>query len=563
MAALAMERRETMPRREPFDACVIGTGAGGGVMLQELTRAGFDVVALERGPQLDATQFMSDDELSVVIRDELFSPGQVETWRPDESTEAISGRFNMIAWCVGGTITHWAAWAWRFRPDELKVLSTEGPLAGASLADWPVDYAEMEPWYQRAEWELGVSGTGGANPFEGAREKDYPNPAHPPRATTGFVERGAKNLGYTSFPVPMAINSQAYDGRPPCMYGGACQQYGCPIHAKGTTFSIHVPRALATGRLDLRANARATEILLDANGRARGVRYLDAAGNEQEVRARRVIVAAGTLGTPHLLLMSKSGAFAQGLANSSGLVGRNLMFHHFAAVNFTVDAEARGFTGVEAQVAIDDLHPSDSKRGFIRGGVIADGNALNKQPLAWAFQGLGGQGRGWGAGFKQRLGDFPRTVPLVAILEDLPMESNRVDLDPNVKDAQGLPAPRITHNQHPNDIAMNRWFQAKMLDLADASGATRKWAPTNPYSLSNDNAAMPGSVHLHGTSRMGDDPTKSVVDRWCKSHDVPNLWVVDCGVFPTAGGYNPTLTLLAMAYRAADHLISEAKRQDG
>jgi len=551
-----------MAGREPFDVCVIGTGAGGGVMIQELTRAGFSVVALERGPQLETSQFMSDDELSFVIRDEVFSPGQLETWRLDESTKAEQGHYNMIAHCVGGTITHWAAWSWRFRPDEFKVLSTEGPLAGASLADWPVDYDEMEPWYERAEWELGVSGRGGANPFEGPRKKGYPNPAHPPRATTAYVEQIAEQLGHTSFPVPMGINSRPYDGRPQCMYGGACQQYGCPIHAKGTTFSIHIPRALATGRLDLRPEARATEIVLGEDGRAQGVRYFDATGSEQEVRARRVVVSAGTLGTPHLLLMSKSGAFPQGLANSSGQVGRNLMFHHFAAAHFTVENETRAFTGVEAQVAIDDLHPSDPKRGFIRGGVIADGNPLMKQPIAWALQGLGGQGRGWGVDFKRRLRDFPRVVPLVAILEDMPMEANRVDLDPDLVDDQGLPAPRITHRQHPNDFAMNRFFTARMLEMADAAGALEKWEPVTPFALVDEKAAMPGSVHLHGTARMGNDPASSVVDRWCRSHDVPNLWVVDCGVFPTSGGYNPTLTLLAMAYRAADRMIGEAKRQN-
>jgi len=202
------------------------------------------------------------------------------------------------------------------------------------------------------------------------------------------------------------------------------------------------------------------------------------------------------------------------------------------------------------------------KEGAYADLLLWDGNPLNKQPLAWAFQGLGGQGRGWGADFKRRLRDFPRTVPLVAILEDLPMEANRIDLDPDVVDDRGLPAPRITHRQHPNDVAMNRWFTARMLEMADAAGARQKWEPVTPFALVDENSPMPGSVHLHGTSRMGDDPTMSVVDRWCRSHDVPNLWVVDCGVFPTSGGYNPTLTLLAMAYRAADRMIAEAKRQN-
>lgn len=553
-----------MPKRKTFDVCVIGTGAGGGVMLQELTRAGFDVVALERGPKLDTSQFMSDDELSVVIRDELFSQGQIETWQPNSSTPAVAGRHNMIAYCVGGTITHWAGWSWRFRPDELKVRSTEGPVAGASLADWPVDYAEMAPWYERAEWEFGVSGQGGSNPFEGPRQKGYPNPPHPPRAASLRLEDGARKLGYAAFPVPMAINSQPYGGRPKCMHGGACQQYGCPIHAKATTFSVCIPKAVATEKLDLRPNARAFEIALGKDGRARSVRYLDGEGREREVLAHQVVVAAGPIGTPHLLLSSKSGAFPQGLANGSGLVGRNLMYHHFSIVHFTIDGPARSFTGLEAHAAVDDLHPSDPKRGFIRGGVIADGNPMIKQPLAYALWGLPGHPnirRAWGAELKQRLRDFPRTVPLVAVLEDLPMEENRVELDPAVKDAQRLPAPRIIHRQHPNDLAMNRWFAERLLEMADAAGAVEKWR-ARTFALMDESSAMPGSAHLHGTCRMGDDPAKSVVDRWCRSHDVPNLWVVDCSVFPTSGGYNPTLTLLAMAYRVADHFVREARRQN-
>lgn len=552
-----------MAREKEFDVCVIGTGAGGGVMIQELTAAGFEVVALERGPQLQVSQFMDDDELSVIIRDELFSPGQLETARPDETTPAVKGKFNMIAYCVGGSITHWAGVSWRFRPDEFKVLSTEGPVAGASLADWPVSYEEMEPWFERAEWELGVSGAGWSNPFEGPRARGYPNPPHPPRATTGFIERAAKKLGYTTFPVPKGINSRPYGGRPACIYGGACQGYGCPIHAKGTTFSIHLPKAVASGKLDLRPSARAWEITLGKDGRARGASYLDAEGREQVVRARQVVLAAGTIGTPHLLLMSQSAAFPQGLANSSGLVGRNLTFHHFGAVHCTVDAPTRHFTGLEAQVAIDDLHPSDPKRGFIRGGVITDGNPVIKQPLAyalWALPGHPKMRRGWGADFKRALRDFPNILPVISVLEDLPMESNRVDLDPEVRDEQGLPVPRITHRQHPNDLAMHKWFEQRKLEIADAAGAVESWPAGGPFRLVDESSAMPGSVHLHGTSRMGDDPAKSVIDRWCRSHDVKNLWITDCSVFPTAGGYNPTLTLIANAYRVADHFVAEARK---
>ncbi len=551
-----------MPQEE-FDVCVIGTGAGGGVMIQELTAAGFKVVALERGPKLELSQFLSDDELSVSIRDELFSPNQLETWRPDEATTVSQAKFNGIAFCVGGTLTHWAGWSWRFRPDDFRVLSSEGSVEGASLADWPVDYDEMEPWYEKAEWEFGVSGEAGSNPSEGPRKRGYPNPAHPSRKTGQYVKRGIERLGHTAFPVPLSINSQPFGGRPGCVYGGACGGYGCPIHAKATTYSIHLPRALATGNLDLRANARVIEVGIAKNGRASGVRYIGDDAQEHEVRARQVVVSAGSIGTSHLLQMSQSNLFPEGLANSSGLVGRNLTYHHFPITLSTVDSPVYPFTGVETGVAIDDFHPSDSNRGFIRGGVITDGNFFVKQPLVYGLAGIAGHPKlkkSWGSDLKRALRDFPNVIQLSAILEDLPMESNRVELDPDVRDAHGLPVPRLTHRQHPNELAMFQWYEKRMFEIADAAGAIDTWAPESVYRLKDESSAMQGSVHIHGTCRMGSNKSKSVVDRWCRSHDVPNLWVVDGSVFPTSGGYNPTLTLLANAYRVADYFIGEGKK---
>jgi choline dehydrogenase-like flavoprotein len=189
---------------------------------------------------------------------------------------------------------------------------------------------------------------------------------------------------------------------------------------------------------------------------------------------------------------------------------------------------------------------------------------LIKQPLAFTFLGFPGYParRSWGADLKDYLRKFPRAVGIAGILEDLPMEENRVDLDPTVKDRYGLPAPRITHRQHPNDLAMNRWFTKRLIEIADAAGAVESWAPNAPgLSLTDERSAVKGSAHIHGTCRMGDDPKRSVVDRWCRSHDVENLWIVDGSVLPTAGGYNPTLTILANAYRVADHFVAETKRQ--
>ncbi len=542
--------------------CVIGTGAGGGVMIEQLTAAGFRVVALQRGPFLKPSDF-DDDELRTVIRDQIFSPDQIETYRYDAASPTETGKFSMTAHCVGGTMTHWAAWSWRFRPDDFRVRSTDGPVAGASLADWPITYDELEPFYERAEWEFGVAGDAAGNPFGSPRKRGYPNPAHPGRTASARIAQAARKLGYHPFPTPMAINSQPYGGRPECVYGGACQQYGCMINAKATTLSVCIPKALATGKLDLRPQAMAREITLGKDGRARSVRYLDDKRAEHEVFARQIVVAGNAFGTPHLLLMSTSGSFPHGLANGSGLVGRNLTFHHAAAVNFTIDEPARSFAALETHVALDDLHASDARRGFIRGGVVAEFNMLVKQPLEFAILGLPGYPatRTWGADLKDYLRKFPHAIGTVGILEDLPMEENRVDLDPSIKDHYGLPAPRLTHRQHPNDIAMNRWFTTRLLDLADAAGAVDKWSAA-AFALPNERAAMKGSAHFHGTCRMGDDPKRSVIDRWCRSHDVENLWIVDSSVFPTSGGYNPTLTILANAYRVADHFVREAKRQN-
>jgi choline dehydrogenase-like flavoprotein len=381
-----------MATGDQFDVCVIGTGAGGGVMIQELTAAGLRVVALQRGPFLKPTDF-HDDELRTIIRDEVFSSDQVETYRYDASSPTETGRFNYMANCVGGTMTHWAAWSWRFLPDDFKVLSTEGPVAGASLADWPITYDEMEPFYERAEWEFGVSGDATGNPFGAPRKKAYPNPAHPGRTASARLTQGMRKLGYHPFPTPVAVNSRPYGHRPECAYGGSCLGYGCPIGAKATTLSVCIPKALATGKLDLRPYATAREITMGKDGSARSVRYLDQQGKEHEVFARTIVVAGNAVGTPHLLLMSKNGSFPQGLANSSGLVGRYLTLHHIAAVAFTIDETARSFTGLHSNVAFDDLHRSDAKRGFIRGGVVGEStesttNYLNTDCLQVLVSGL-------------------------------------------------------------------------------------------------------------------------------------------------------------------------------
>ncbi|MBW2271920.1 MAG: GMC family oxidoreductase [Deltaproteobacteria bacterium] len=533
-------------------------------MIQQLSEAGFEVVALERGPEIESSRF-SEDELEVVVRDRLFSPHQLETYRADAESPAVPGRYNATADCLGGSMTLWSGWSWRLRPDEFKVRDVEGRVDDASLANWPIGYEELEPWYEQAEQDFAVAGAAGRNPFEAPRKRGYPLPPHPARRAGELFEQGAVKAGLTPFPLPVAINSKPHAGRPRCLYGGACTGFGCEVHAKSTSLAVCLPRARKTKKLDLRTDAEVFEIVVGSDGRAKGARYFDAEGATHEVLARQVVVACNAVGSARLLLLSTSKRFPDGLANSSGLVGRNLMLHHSALVRCLVDGPTRAVTGIEATRAVDDWHPSDDGRGFIRGGVVAEVSAFTRQPIVYALtepSRRGGAPR-WGHKFKRYLRDFPRTMVIGSVLEDLPVESNRIDLDPGVKDRFDLPVPRITRRQHANDIAMNRWFRARLLELAASCGgrdATSFEMPGVAYVDEND--AVKGSAHLMGTCRMGEHAQFSVLDRWCRAHDVPNLWVVDGSCFPTSAGYNPTLTILANAYRVANRLIVEARRMN-
>ncbi len=538
------------------DVCVIGTGAAGGVWIDVCTRAGLEVVALERGPELGPADFMHHDEWSNTHRGEGFAPDWRDTLRETEGEVAQLGRSAMLAQCVGGGTAHWGGQSWRYREDDFRLLSSEGPVAGANLADWPISYAELEPWYARAEQRLGLAGRAGANPFEAPRSLGYPNPAHPPRSATLALERGAKALGLHPFPTPLAINSQPYAGRGICLNGGQCSNFGCPTQAKASTLSIQIPAARATGRLELQTGTRAIELVVGADGHVRSVRTRSADGREGEVRARHFVLAAGSIASPHLLLLSRSARFPDGLANGSGLVGRNLMFHIFSYVGLELPEESFGAFGPAGMLSIDDFHPSDAKRGFIRGAVVSE--AAEPGPLWAAYKApdyLGRKTGAWGKPLKDYLRRYPRLAALISIGEDLARHQNRVDLDPDHVDSEGVALPRITHQNHPNDLALARGFEKSMAQIADAAGAKKTFS----FDFTR---AKGGTGHLLGTCRMGNDPSKSVVDRAGRSHEVPNLYIPDGSCFPSASGYNPTLTIFANAERMAAGFVERLGRKE-
>lgn len=525
-------------------------------MAAELSAAGMETVVLERGPERTSGEFMAQNELTNLIRRDFFTPDYCESQRAGANEQAVPGKYSLLAQTLGGSTVHWGAWSWRYRPDEMRLLSHEGPIAGANLADWPISYAELAPYYSKAEQVLGVAGRAGSNPFEAKRDNDYPNPPHVYRPASRLIEAGARALGLQPFPLPMAINSRVYGDRAKCMNGGQCAGFGCPVQAKASPLVIHLPAAVTTGRCRVITGARALEVTLNKQGRARGVRYLTRDGVETEIHARQVIVAGGSIASAQLLQMSRSTSFPKGLANNNDQVGRNLMCHVFSLVNFEMEGNSNSAIGPPGNIAVDDYHPSDPNRGFHRGAVI--GEAMESTPIVSALKAgnyLGSKQRAWGKPLSDYLSRFPRIGGLMAIGEDLPVADNRVDLDPTHRDAADIPLPRITHTWHDNDLRLARYFENRMIEIAQAGGAVKTWT-------TDCTQIKTGSGHIMGTCRMGNDPETSVLDRWCRTHEVDNLWVVDGSFFPTSGGYNPTLTIFANAYRVAAHFIEQAKRLD-
>ena len=536
----------------PVDFVVVGAGAAGGVVARELSRAGLSVVVLEQGPHHKAADF-EHDELGVVRLEGLTNNHREHpnTFRESEAEEAKLLPVIQYGRMVGGGSVHFTANYWRFHEIDFIERGRKGPVEGAALADWPLTYAELEPYYTRVEWEVGVSGLAGANPFDPPRSRPYPVPPLPIKPSGVLTERAAGKLGWHAFPAPMAILSQPYRGRPACIQCGFCERFGCEVGAKSSTLATMIPEALATGRCELRPSSYVRKIELDRRGRAIGVKYFDAEKREIFQRARAVFVCANGAETPRLLLMSKSSLFPDGLANSSGVVGKHIMFNCYSFSGGLFEHEINGYRGMVDTRVIQDTYELDPKLGLWGGGGFDF--RFDFPPIDFALSGLGPDAPAWGPAYKRMLRDYyTHTVYALAHLSQLPVASNTISLDPKVTDAWGLPAIRMTFKDHPNDERLMAWFRDRTVDLLEAAGATKTWAfPVG--------RVWP-EVHLLGTCRMGNDRRTSVVDRWNRSHDVPNLFLVDGSSFVTSGRGQPTMTIQALAFRAAEHAARMARR---
>jgi choline dehydrogenase-like flavoprotein len=374
-------------------------------------------------------------------------------------------------------------------------------------------------------------------------------PPLPAKSSGVILERGARKLGLHPIPAPMAINSQPYRGRPPCVHCGYCHGFGCEVMAKASTLTTVIPEAEATGRCEVRPDSYVSRIETNPQGRATGIAYFDRHRREHFQRARAVVVCANGAETPRLLLMSASTRFPHGLANSSGLVGKYLMFNYTARALGVFEHELNEYKSVQVTRIVLDFYDSDPKRGHYGGGGL-DGR-IGPQPTFWAIR-TATEGPSWGSAYKARLQEFSRSMQVACHGTSLPIESNNVTLDPELKDAWGLPAICVTYKDHPDDLANARFLQDRGAEILEAAGALRVTkAPVTEQSF---------SMHLLGTCRMGNNPATSVVDRYHRSHDVPNLFLCDGSSLVTSGRGQPTMTIQALAFRAGEHIAQFAKR---
>ncbi|MHB8465952.1 MAG: GMC family oxidoreductase [Acidimicrobiales bacterium] len=547
-----------------FDVIIIGSGPGGSTVADILTAAGRSVLILEKGrnhlidlddPSKLAEDF-SNDEIKFMFRhflgpDPLLEP---RTFRrhAEEGDRIHVGEVNSVPTTVGGGGTHADGKTPRFREEDFRMLSTLGPMDGAAVADWPLTYDDLEPSYAEAERLVGVAGDADANPFAAWRSGPYPMPPGAPMYGAVLSAAAAEQHGLHPYAAPTAANSVPYDGRPACNNCGFCAFFGCPIHAKGDPVAS-LRRALLSGRCELRPETFVSKILV-SNGRATGVTYLDASGQESTVAADQIILAAGGLETPRLLLLS-------GLEHP--MIGRHLMFHFQTIIIGQMPMRIHGHRGRSVTHVHDDhmiqdaaslAAARDAGLPWFRGGMVE--HAGPAHPIMEA------KVAPWGPLHKQVMRESTMREHLWGFImqgEDMPQATNRVDLDPAVRDVRGFPVARITYQPHRHELAASKYYGAKLLDVLKTLGTAWSIAHSSPNPDGTDlggfDSPIPTSRHIAGTTRMGTDPRTSVCDPWARLHDVPNVMIADSSIFPMGSGYGPTLTLIAMAIRNAHALI--------
>ncbi|MBV8377198.1 MAG: GMC family oxidoreductase [Verrucomicrobia bacterium] len=508
-------------------AVVIGSGAGGGTLGHELAKKGIRTVILEAGPRIEAHEHLDDE---VASHEQLSWLDQ----RTTSGTWSVAKNYpNSPAWlckAVGGTTLRWAGCCPRFLAHEFRARDVYGEMAGTSLLNWPLQLDELEPYYDRAEDKMGVTGTHGV-PMLRANNNQR------------IMAVGAKRIGYRDVSTgAMAINPVPRDGRPGSIYDGFCYQ-GIRSNARWSTLNAEIPKGEATGKLEVRERCHVLRIEADTAGKVNGVIYADRDGVHQRQRARLVCLAGNAIETPRILLNSCDSRFPDGLANSSGQVGKNYMRHVSGTVFGIFDQPVRMYRGNVMAGQIKDEHHFQPKRGFV-GGYLFETIALGPTFLALQMQ-----PGAWGRRFTADLETYERMAGMWITGEDMPRPGNAVTLHPDQKDQFGLPIPNVHVDDHPNDLAMQKHAYLQGSRVYEAAGAVRTiHTPSYP------------SGHNMGTCRMSERPEEGVCNKWGQTHDISNLFISDGSLFTTSGAPNPTLTIVALVIRQSEYIAEQLNK---
>ncbi|TYP73097.1 GMC family oxidoreductase [Paenibacillus methanolicus] len=544
--------------REAYDAVIVGAGAGGSVAAAVLAEAGLRVLVVERGSWLRYDDIGRDHlrnhrftryghntgpSLEGSPRTILLANGQ------ERITSPIDGDYHNNAMTVGGGTRIYGAQAWRFHPDDFRMASRYGIPEGSSLSDWPIRYEDLEPYYERAEWEVGVSGDGSAHPGRGKRMRPYPMPPLARTLEAERLARAADKLGWDAGPVPLLINSVERDGRPACGRCGQCVGFACPTNSKNGGHNTMLVRAIATGKCDLICDTAVAYIDTEGGKHATGVRLVqewEGGIRRRSVRAGHVVVAAGAIESARLLLNSASDAEQGGIGNRQGQVGRHLQGHVYSGAYGLFDEPVQDGLGPGVSIATFRFdHRSDS--GIIGGGLLA--NEFTRLPILHWYRALAPHAPRWGSAGKATMREtYLRTSHIQGPIQEIPNADARVRLSGSARDRFGLPVAQLSGSVHPESLRASALLAEQAEKWLWAAGARDVWRTTAGGGLS-------GGQHQAGTLRMGDDPSTSVTDPSGRVHGYDNIWISDGSVHVTNGGVNPVLTILALAFRTAENLV--------
>ena len=552
-----------------FDVCVVGSGAGGGPVALALAEAGYSVIVLEKGPWYTEADFFKDE--LTCCRRSAYAPDRrkefhVVEHRKDNGDWVAnpSHGSGLDFWngnCVGGSSNFMSGFFHRLKPKDFRLLSEFGPIAGANIADWPISYADLEPYYARVEQQVGVSGRVVNHPnLEPRSSADFPFPPTAEHPVAQWFDQQCRQQGLHSIPVPRAILSRPAMHRQACQYSGYCGSYGCSSGAKGSSRAALLNRAVATGHCEIRPHAQVYHLQTDAQGRVVAANYHDRQNKSQAVEAQVFVVACQAIETARLLLLSPGQRYPNGLANNHGQVGKNLLFSAGGAGTGTflysdfdqVQAQALKVVGPFMNRALQDWYfINDEKLGRIKGGTI-EFLFRHPNPISQANRlKRGPDGLLWGEPLKKKLKSHfsqARYLRFETFADWLPNNDCHVSLDKNAKDRWGLPVARVRVGYHAHDLKVGRFLTFKGRQMLQSMGADKV-----TWGLSG----TPPTNLIAGGCRFGSDPQHSVLNADCRAHEVENLYVTDGSFMPTGGSVPYTWTIYANAFRVADVLIKE------